>query len=331
METLDFYGFTFDGKHSREMGFYRVSGGDRYQEDMIPQFSDKTVVVPGGDGTYFFGSNYTQRQFQIQIAFDDINEQQFREIRKLFTKDRVGKLIFDEWPYKYYMAKVQSPPQLNYICFDKEVEDTREKASVIHNHTLNPRELVPESEEATSIERVYRGEGTIQFICYYPFARSVSRNADYFKTTSTDPSEMIYPNKDEWLSVSGILSGAPTDSGDPITIYNPGDLETDFKAFYTSSALPSAIILVGTGDVYLGQISFGTISMKGSDQYICVNSRTNLIEGYESLSGAPTGNLYNQYITSGDFFKLPVTTDGTVQFESSGASCAKLDYDFLYY
>lgn len=322
METLDFYGFTFDGEHSKEMGFYRVSGGDRYQEDMIPQFSDKTVVVPGGDGTYFFGSNYTQRQFQIQIAYDDISEAQFRDMRQLFTKDKIGRLIFDEWPYKYYMAKVQSPPQLNYICFDKEVADTDDESVVIHNHTLNPRQSEPAQVVSASTERVYRGEGTIQFVCYYPFARSVSRNSGYFSE---------YSNVNEWLNTSGIAS-EPQISGRDIIIYNPGDLATDFKAFYAGNAFPSSVYLTN-GDTNLGQISFSTIS-NPSDQYICINSRTNLIEGYNSLDGAPTGNLYNQYITSGDFFKLPIVadaSDSSVVFHSSGNDCVQLDYDFLYY
>jgi hypothetical protein len=35
---------------------------------------DKTVQIPGGDGTYYFGSYYTQRQFTIPFAFDGLTE-----------------------------------------------------------------------------------------------------------------------------------------------------------------------------------------------------------------------------------------------------------------
>jgi phage-related protein len=51
-------------------------------------------------------------------------------------------LIFDEYPYKTYSAKVTGQASLKHIVF--------------------------ELEEG----RVYRGEGTIQFTCYYPYAHS---------------------------------------------------------------------------------------------------------------------------------------------------------------
>jgi hypothetical protein len=32
------------------------------------------VQIPGGDGTYYFGSYYTQKQFDIPFAFDALTE-----------------------------------------------------------------------------------------------------------------------------------------------------------------------------------------------------------------------------------------------------------------
>jgi hypothetical protein len=56
-----FLGFTYNGKHSSELGIVRVSDGSRFNENLLPTIQDKTVPVPGGDGTYYFGSYYTQR------------------------------------------------------------------------------------------------------------------------------------------------------------------------------------------------------------------------------------------------------------------------------
>jgi hypothetical protein len=30
--------------------------------------------LPGGDGTYYFGSEYTQRQFNVDFATDELSE-----------------------------------------------------------------------------------------------------------------------------------------------------------------------------------------------------------------------------------------------------------------
>jgi len=331
MEKGDFIGFTFDGKHCADMGFVRISGGDRYQEDTIPQFSDKTVVVPGGDGTYFFGSNYTQRQFQIQIAFDNMTETQFRQLRTTFTKDKIGKLIFDERPYKYYMAKVQSSPQLNYICFDQEptTSSGSEESVIIHNHNLGTSST--QTTAASSKVRVYRGEGTIQFVCYYPFARSVYKSSSSYPyaldggVMHTPPTSgdtcIIGKNKNEWIDSVSFLSELPVTTGTSISLYNPGDMETDFKAFFAWNSKPSQI-KIGTSE-----LNFDFSLATTTDSYICINSRTNLVEGYSAVDGIQTGNLYNQCITSGDFFKIPL---GTASFIAS-TSCASLDYDYLYY
>ena len=116
----DFIGFTFDGIHSSELGIVRVSGGDRYEEALVPSLSLKTTNVPGGDGSYYFGTNYTQRNINLQIAFDSLTQQQFMRLISVFGTKKISTLIFDENPYKVYNVKISSEPKLNYICFDED-------------------------------------------------------------------------------------------------------------------------------------------------------------------------------------------------------------------
>ena len=116
----DFIGFTFDGIHSSELGIVRVSGGDRYEEALVPSLSLKTTNVPGGDGSYYFGTSYTQRNINLQIAFDSLTQQQFMRLISVFGTKKISTLIFDENPYKVYNVKISSEPKLNYICFDED-------------------------------------------------------------------------------------------------------------------------------------------------------------------------------------------------------------------
>jgi hypothetical protein len=55
----DYLGFQFAGRHSRDLGLYRVSDGDRYNDVSIPNFTDNTSPKPGNDGTYYWDSFYT--------------------------------------------------------------------------------------------------------------------------------------------------------------------------------------------------------------------------------------------------------------------------------
>ena len=63
----DFIGFTFNGVHSSELGILRVSDGSRYDNDLLPTIRDRVVPVPGGDGSYYFGSDYTQKRLILTL------------------------------------------------------------------------------------------------------------------------------------------------------------------------------------------------------------------------------------------------------------------------
>ena len=293
MDLMDFCGFTFNGVHSSTLGFVRVSNGSRYSDSLVPDFQDQTVDVPGGNGTYFFDSFYKNKPFSIDIAFDSVTEVQYRRIRQTFAADVIGELIFDEAPYKAYTAKVQSPPSLNYICFDE------------------------------GGQRIYKGEGSIQFICYYPFAHSVYKFLNQYADSS-------YPNKAEWQGASGMAEtqGSYDSPGSSINLYNPGDLEADFCAYFPFSGTVCPMTSIAINNKAL---NFNTITKKGTDAYIRINSKTNLVEGCSDTAGHLTGTLYNMYIQSGDFFKIPLGSSTLTVSGASGASCSAITYDYLYY
>lgn len=293
----DFIGFSFNEHRSESLGIVRVSDGSRYNEDLVPTTQDKTVQVPGGDGFYYFGSDYTQRQFSINIAFDELTEKQFRELQQVFGTKELGKLVFDERPYKYYMVK-SGKPQLKYICFGKEGE------------------------------RIYKGEGTLTFTAYYPFAKSI------FKFLN----EYGNKNKDEWKEASGMKAEKGTydivSNNGSISVYNAGDLETDFILKFS---LPVDNTPIGDIKITLSKENVGKVeafldlngfSKKGADTGFQINTKTNLIEGFNAEG--LTGTLYNENITQGDFFKIPPREEG-YQISVTGATPIEIVYDYIYY
>lgn len=142
--NTDFIGFTFNGCHSSEFNIYSVSDGSRYQDILVPNPIDYTEQVPGGVGQYYFGSDMDIKEFPLSIAYDKLTETQVRELRNWLAPDAVGELIFDERPYKTYTGKISTSPSLSFICFDEYDKKTGKKY------------------------RIYKGEGSINFVCYYP-------------------------------------------------------------------------------------------------------------------------------------------------------------------
>lgn len=314
---LDFCGFQWKGVHSSTLGIWRVSEGTRYSETLLPAFQDETAKMPGQDGTLYWKSSYTNKPFSINIAFDELTEKQLRDLRAFFSAKDRGELIFDEAPYKAYTVKVQNPPQLKTICFDEKGQ------------------------------RVYKGEGTLSFVAYYPFARAPMKFL----------SEYNDKNKDEWKSASGLLANNGSEAYDKFSagqfnLYNPGDLKTDFKLVIPFPSDGSGgyapfsngiSLTLKEGSSELAILALKTsIEPKSNDARLRINSATQLIEGIDA-DGNVTGNLYNQYITSGGFFQIPTNSykkngDGTetlvaITLTISGTSdqSCTIEYDYLYY
>lgn len=142
--SMDFIGFTYNGKHSfRDLNIYRTSNGSRYNDNLNATLTDKTADVPGGDGQYYFGTTKKNKTFSVSYAFDNLTESGLRLLKQTFDGKDIHDLIFDEEPYKVWSAKVTGTAQIKHLCFE-------------------------ESEG----QRTYKGEGSITFTCYYPYAHT---------------------------------------------------------------------------------------------------------------------------------------------------------------
>lgn len=357
----DFISFTYNGVHSTDLGIVHVSTSDRYTDSLLPTIQDKSVQVPGGDGTYFFGSYYTQRQITVNIAYDEITEERLRAIRRVFGDRKSHPLIFDDEPYKIYYAKVTGTPQLTYIPFQ--------------NY---------ESEFLNGTPRLYKGEGVLTFTCYEPFAHTLNSykylsqyinyqiaeitqeefnknktkyyileegqyvqctNSSVFdseetyytkEVASNAPSWYKYDNSDEWNRSASLLENQgnyDTFINSRFKLYNPGDEDTNFKFIMPVEASISGIQVAEENTQDSKTLNLNAITPKEGDSYICFNSKTNIIEGLNA-QGARTGNIYNSYIASGSWFLIPQNAVGEewyfVPIDYSG-NTPTLEYDYLYF
>ena len=149
----DYLAFSFNGKHSwDDFNIYRVSDGDRYNIDIGPQSQDKTAENSSGDGIYFFGSQHKSKVFNINFAFDSLTDSKLRALKEWLSVKDICDLWFEEEPYKVYSVKVTGQPSIKVIPFDG----------------VGQRE--------------YRGEGSVQFTAYWPYAHT----PDYVRSKTFD-------------------------------------------------------------------------------------------------------------------------------------------------
>ena len=153
---MPYLGFTYNGCHSSEFGLYRVSSGDRYVTDLTATNEVKTIHVPGQEGSYYYGTEYKQKSFPLNIAFDELDETALTVLQMWLSNGVIADLILDEKPYKAYYAKAEGMQNLSVIPFNKW------------------------NKEKNIYETVYKGEGTITFTCYQPFAHNTFKYLDQF-------------------------------------------------------------------------------------------------------------------------------------------------------
>ena len=137
-----FIGFTFGNRHSSKLGIFRTSQSNRYTIDLTPQTFDTVTDLKTADGSYFWSSKYTKREIPISFAFYGLTEEQIQQLKRVFNDKKIHPLILDEEPYKVWSAKLTGTAICKHICFEQ------------------------------NGQRFYCGEGTFQFVAFYPFARS---------------------------------------------------------------------------------------------------------------------------------------------------------------
>lgn len=220
----DYIAFSFNGLHSCEdMGIIRTSDGDRYNEELMPTSQDTTTEVVGSDGMYYFNTRHKQKVFSISFAFQELDDMGIRNLKNWLNTKEMGDLWFAENPYKVYTAKVTGTPQIKVIPFD--VYSTDKKKTI----------------------RVYRGEGSVQFTCYWPYAHT----PDYVQNLKGElgngkvlSSYADFSNKDQWADASGLTNSTGACAGE-----NPGDVPAHFTVTISSSVASGTTLQVGEAKI----------------------------------------------------------------------------------
>lgn len=316
----DFLGFTYNGIHSADLNIVRTSSNNRYEQMLLPQPSDITVNIPGDDGMYYLNSTYQPAMFNINFAYDNLQETDIRFLQQWLGDKNVHDLIFDENPYKAYRVKPTSQPRLTFVAFDMR------------------------DEQGNIIGRHYKGEGALQFQAYVPYARAIGKTLADFPIAD-------FPERYEWEDASGLLQSltAPVEydrfTTGTCNLYNPGDIpsplyipefevvdETDYQSISHTI----------NGD-QVGRMILDMSKLPRTYHYK-IDSKLRLILAYEEKNGiwVLSNRVFNGAIAAGDFFEVQPNKPGDVQVLTLSPGLAPkiniivhnnfhVNYDYLYF
>lgn len=346
----DFTGFYLDGIHSSTYGILRVSDGDRYKEGLIPEFEDREIELSGGSGSIYVNTQYKKTPFDIEIAFDHLTEQQFRDMRKWLGGEKLHSFRFDERPYKTYWVKLESRPELEYVCFMEENDFVFKQK-----------------------ERIYKGEGTLSFVAYDPFGYCCDETVGFDNIQIKDSAiskegvnwqelksynllRFKDDNLTEWAESSGLKrslegynnfeSATYDSSAIEAKLYNPGDFETDYQLLIESSGDLSGILNfyitlnpataeTGNTNTYLSLFKL-QLPENGTWDKLLIDTKKHTVITYKN-NGAPLlikTLRYDLVQTSSTWDKIPKGESYLkIQGENvqSNKTAFKIKYNYKYY
>ena len=328
----DFTGFYFDNIHSSNFGILRVSDGDRYKYGLCPEFEDSDTELPKG-GSIYHGRTFKKTEFEVSIAFDHLTETQLRKFQQWLSGEEVKAFRFDERPYKTYWAKLSKRPELEYICFME------------HSDNYAGQEKI----------RIYKGEGTLSFVCYDPMGYCVDETYDFINGEKVDNenglnrqdlksylgTELKVLNVEDWAGASGLKRNMDEhktfikkeDEGDNIyevPLYNPGDRETDFQLLLTGFSNQNADIFIKLLTPKRDVISSMSISpMKlSSVKSILIDTKKHAIIVYNSKGKELRYDILNK---DSSWIKIPLE-ESILQVKSTTLSeVPSIKYNYIYY
>ena len=272
----DLTGFKFGDYHSSQFGLIRVSNGSRYNEYLLPTLKNTTTDVPGMEGTLYFGTQKTTRNFQVDMAFDSLTEEDIRDIREWLTG--AHSLIFDERPYIQYMCILNSAPQLKYLTFEE------------------------------NGERIYKGELSVNFVSYLPYGYSIDGKKFI--------DDFLDENFEEWSNASHLayknfyegetLRTYDKFEGNNVYVYNGGDVEADYvlTCYFTKGATAK----ISMNDISY-EFSLRAKSANSTHLELSVNSKLQYARcrDVNITNGVITGiSDYEIMLPSTEMFKIPI-------------------------
>lgn len=161
-EDKDFIDFEFNGRWASEFKLLAVSDGDRYTSPFYGSVSPNTSTLVGKVGVHKWKTQVGEKEFNIQIAYDDVDLGTLRKIKEWLNPFVIGKLVFKEEPYKYYWVSLSEDPQISFLPFRTE-------------------DLIVDGKSYK--KGVYKGDFTLNFICVdnygYSDWSSFDENFDY--------------------------------------------------------------------------------------------------------------------------------------------------------
>ena len=179
----------FGDNWASEFNLVVVSTGDRYTPPVFGNINANTSTVAGKRGVYKWKTQYNEKIFTVNMAFDNLSMRDVSKIKAWLNPSKTQKLIFNDEPYKFYYVSLNSDPKFEFLPF-KEEEGKRVGDRTVFNG-------------------IYKGDLVVEFIALDGVG--YSENGSY-EEVEIEPN-LEYGNSEyfntiqPWVQASNLLNG----------------------------------------------------------------------------------------------------------------------------
>lgn len=241
--------FSFGGTQIEDLNLIACVDGDRMERQLTANFHDLTSSYDVVDGQFYWGTYYDNNQMNFYLATDGMTQENLEDFIRLFAPGSTRELILAEHPNRAIMARVATPPVMNVIPFQEEVD------------------LKVNTMDRNTITALYKGDIHLELIMDEPFwygkvnvlgekVYNEELNADEWVANWTDANNnkvVTYNDKDALRII--YEDRIPT----MVMLRAPCFLGNDLVYRYNTQCARVDYALVGAHDAPLGENEEGAI------------------------------------------------------------------------
>lgn len=217
MYNRSFISFNYGGKWIEDFNLIATSSNNGIQRTLTTPFEDLMTDHEVADGYFYWGTRYTKKQIDFNLATDGITQPQLEEFRNWFKPGMTRELILAEHPNRAIDARVAAAPVMNVVPFEEKVWIRRTDSSLSSEgegrnlllDTINEKQSAKAANGSAYTDYWYFSNYGMKAIkagetCYVSFDWSLSEEATSYNGTS---SPVIYAQLNGTIVANAQLSG----------------------------------------------------------------------------------------------------------------------------